>query len=242
MLLILDIGNTNIKYALYENDECQHIGVLNSEEDSNFEEIINVHPITHIFYSDVRGRFSNRISTIFPTVKKTSLTTALLKFPFKNNYTTPETLGSDRMALMAAACFKYPKQACLVIDMGSCITYDFIDADAVYYGGSISLGIRMRYEALHKQTARLPELLPRRPESILGQSTEASIHAGVYYGIIAELEYQIDTYADKYSNLKIILTGGDHIRLSKSIKKPIFAEPNFLLEGMQALLQYNTDP
>ena len=242
MLLILDIGNTNIKYALYENDECQHIGVLDSEEDSDFEEIKNIHPITHIFYSDVRRRFSNRISTIFPTVKKTSLTTDLLKFPFKNNYTTPETLGSDRMALMAAACFKYPKQACLVIDMGSCITYDFIDADAVYYGGSISPGIRMRYKALHKHTARLPELPPRQPESILGQSTEASIHAGVYYGIIAELEYQIDTYVEKHSNLKIILTGGDHIRLSKSIKKPIFAEPNFLLEGMQALLQYNTDP
>lgn len=242
MLLILDIGNTNIKYALYENDQCQHIGVLDSEEDSNFEEIKNIHPITHIFYSDVRRRFSNRISTIFPTVKKTSLTTDLLKFPFKNNYKTPETLGSDRMALMAAASFKYPKQACLVIDMGSCITYDFIDADAVYYGGSISPGIRMRYKALHKQTARLPELLPRRPESILGQSTETSIHAGVYYGIIAELEYQIDTYVEKHSNLKIILTGGDHIRLSKSIKKPIFAEPNFLLEGMQALLQYNTHP
>ena len=127
------------------------------------------------------------------------------------------------MALMAAACFKYPKQACLVIDMGSCITYDFIDADAVYYGGSISLGIRMRYEALHKQTARLPELLPRRPESILGQSTEASIHAGVYYGIIAELEYQIDTYADKYSNLKIILTRQKNCVLSLA---EIFPNPD----------------
>ena len=208
LILILDIGNTAVKYAVYENLMCHHFGLVLPDYQESLRLLKSKYSIKKVFYSDVRGDFALHITAIFPTEKTQNLHSENLVYPYQNAYKTPETLGSDRMALMAAASFKYPKQACLVIDMGSCITYDFIDADAVYYGGSISPGIRMRYKALHKQTARLPELPPSRPESILGQSTEASIHAGVYYGIIAELEYQIDTYVEKHSNLKIILTGG----------------------------------
>ena len=164
-----------------------------------------------------------------------------LKISLKNLYTTPETLGLDRLALVAAATQHYPKTNALVIDAGTCITYDFVDANAHYFGGAISPGLKMRYKALNNQTAQLPLLQPSNLKSYIGTSTEASIHSGVVHGIVQEIQGVISTYSSDYSDLTVILTGGDANFLCKQFKISIFANSNFLLEGLNFLLDYNSN-
>ena len=241
LILILDIGNSAVKYAVYENLMCHHFGLVLPDYQESLRLLKSKYSIKKVFYSDVRGDFALHITAIFPTEKTQNLHSENLVYPYQNAYKTPETLGADRKALAAAAFFKYPNQACLIIDLGSCITYDFIDQEAVYHGGAISPGIGMRYRALHAQTGKLPLLNPEPTSAVLGTTTTEAIHSGVYTGVLAEVSYQIDFYKAINAQLKVILTGGDHEWLSKSIKKPIFAEPNFLMEGMHTLLQYKTN-
>ncbi|MDG1271851.1 MAG: type III pantothenate kinase [Flavobacteriaceae bacterium] len=241
MVLILDIGNTAVKYAVYKNSMCQHLGLVRPDYKESLRLLKTKYAIKKVFYSDVRGDFTTLIATIFPTEKTQNLHNENLVYPYQNAYKTPKTLGTDRKALVAAAFFKYPNQACLIIDLGSCITFDFIDAEGVYHGGAISPGIGMRYRALQAQTGKLPLLDPEPTSAVLGTTTTEAIHSGVYTGVLAEVSYQIDFYRANNAQLRVILTGGDHEWLSKSIKKPIFAEPNFLMEGMHTLLQYNTN-
>ena len=166
---------------------------------------------------------------------------ASFKMPFKNCYDTPLTLGVDRLALMAAAANQYPKTNVLVIDVGSCMTYDFMDADQNYLGGAISPGIEMRYKSLEAFTSNLPLLQKTPPNQRIGSSTEASIHSGVVHGVIHEIEGVIKGYQDKYLDLTVILTGGDTEFLCKQFKISIFANSNFLLEGLNFLLEYNSN-
>lgn len=162
------------------------------------------------------------------------------KVPFTNNYSTPQTLGIDRVALVAAAADQYKNKNVLVIDAGTCITYDFISAQNEYLGGAISAGITMRYKALHTFTEKLPLLEANKPSKLIGDSTAASMHAGVVFGVLYEMDGFITSYKKKYNNLTIILTGGDAHFLRDSIKNDIFANSNFLLEGLNHILEYNT--
>jgi type III pantothenate kinase len=135
----------------------------------------------------------------------------------------------------------------LVIDAGTCITYDFVDANDVYHGGAIAPGIRLRYESLHRYTANLPllsvESLPfdehkQAQVNLIGSSTQESIHSGVVNGIVHEIDGFIDAYRAKFSNFIIILTGGDTDFLAKRLKNTIFANSNFLLESLNQTYQY----
>ena len=161
------------------------------------------------------------------------------KFPFINKYQTPITLGLDRKVLVAGAVLKFPKQNCLIIDAGSCITYDFVDANSNYFGGAISPGIQMRYKALNNFTAKLPLLEKEYPLQFIGNSTNQAIHSGVVSGILFEMEGFITSYLREFEYLTIILTGGDTDFLAKRLKNTIFANSNFLLESLNLLHQYN---
>jgi type III pantothenate kinase len=147
----------------------------------------------------------------------------------------------DRLALAAAATQQCPNTNTLIIDAGTCITYDFVDANAQYLGGAISPGLQMRYNALHNQTAQLPLLQPSDTNSYIGSTTDTSIHSGVVHGIVQEIQGVISTYSSDYSDLTVILTGGDANFLRKQFKISIFANSNFLLEGLNFLLDYNTN-
>ncbi|HIC32057.1 MAG TPA: type III pantothenate kinase, partial [Flavobacteriaceae bacterium] len=162
-----------------------------------------------------------------------------VKLPFKNLYETPDTLGIDRIALIAASVDQYSKKNVLVIDAGTCVTYDFKNSNDEYFGGAISLGIRMRYKALHNQTAKLPLLDTEVPESFIGNSTTESINSGVVNGLVNEIDGIITQYKEKYKDLTIILTGGDANFLSKQLKSSIFANSNFLLQGLNFILLNN---
>jgi type III pantothenate kinase len=142
------------------------------------------------------------------------------------------------MVLAAGAVLQFPQQNRLVIDAGTCITYDFIDADNRYLGGAISPGLRLRYESLHGYTAKLPLLDLENPNSLIGDSTFDSIHSGVVNGMVYEIDGFINEYKTKFPNFIIILTGGDTVFLAKRLKNTIFANSNFLLESLNQTFQY----
>ncbi|MCH1417242.1 MAG: type III pantothenate kinase [Flavobacteriaceae bacterium] len=238
MHLILDIGNTNVKYHLFDQEECVLSATVDSIELVARQILVNFSALSHAIFSDVRGVITKeKLQHIFPQLQVVEIKSLL--FPFDSHYATPVTLGDDRIALVAAATKKYPQQNCLIIDAGTCLTYDFISQEGAYLGGAISPGIQMRFKSLNHFTGKLPLVQPQSFFSLFGDSTETAINNGVMAGIVHEIEGQINAYQKKYSSLTVILTGGDALHLSKSVKNTIFAEPNFLAEGMNYLLDYN---
>jgi type III pantothenate kinase len=142
------------------------------------------------------------------------------------------------MILATGATLQFPDQNRLIIDAGTCVTYDFVSNENVYYGGAISPGLRLRYEALHGYTQKLPLLSLQAPKAIIGTSTYESIHSGIVHGLVFEIEGFINEYKSKFSNFIIILTGGDTDFLAKRLKNTIFANSNFLLESLNQTYQY----
>lgn len=162
-----------------------------------------------------------------------------LKQPFINLYATPVTLGKDRIALVAAAVRNYPGKNVLVIDAGTCVTYDFKNKKEEYLGGAISPGLQMRFDAMHKFTGNLPLLSGTEEVKLVGNSTQSSMNSGVVNGLAFEIDSFINAYKADNKDLTIILTGGDSQLLLKRLKNSIFANPNFLLEGLNYILEFN---
>jgi len=164
-----------------------------------------------------------------------------LKLPFKLAYKTPETIGADRLGLVAGAILRTPSHNQLVIDAGSCVTYDFIDKNNIYYGGAISPGLSLRFKSLHDYTAKLPLLKPtERFVKLIGDDTKSSIESGVINGLVAEIEGVSVKYNLKFKDLTVYLTGGDEKLLDRYIKNKIFVNSKFLLlEGINFILNLN---
>jgi type III pantothenate kinase len=149
-------------------------------------------------------------------------------------------LGNDRIALVAGALFLSSKNCPkLIIDAGTCVTYDFIDANKTYHGGAISPGLRLRYESLHNFTANLPLLTPQPVLNITGENTETSIHSGVVQGLSLEIKGAVKTYKKTYQDLEVFITGGDSELLIKQFKNRFFATPYLTLQGIYYLYQFN---
>ena len=127
----------------------------------------------------------------------------------------------------------------LVIDAGTCITYDLINSKKEYLGGSISPGIQMRYNALHQFTSQLPLLESVDTAMLTGVNTEESIHSGIINGVFVEIDGIIQRYTNQYPDIKVIVTGGNAKFFDKGLKNTIFAKPNLLMEGLNKILDYN---
>ena len=239
MLLVIDIGNTRIKGAVFEHDTIvEQLSFLSDQLIIKLNAIVNKYPnCKDMVVANVGNTKKEAFQQMFPTLKCHFITREW-SFPFKNKYATPETLGIDRMVLASGAVLSYPNQNRLVIDAGTCITYDLIDINNNYLGGAISPGIRLRYETLHQQTAKLPLLELKYPDHLIGNSTHESIHVGVIHGVIHEIEGFIAQYQTENANIIIILTGGDADFLAKRLKNTIFANSNFLLESLYKTFQY----
>ena len=238
MHLILDIGNTNVKYHLFDQEENILSATVVSIMTVAAQIMTDFPNLTHVVYADVRGIMTKeKLQIIFS--QQYVFHVKELRFPFNSHYANPATLGDDRIALIAAATRKYPQQDCLIIDAGSCLTYDFITATGDYLGGAISPGLQMRFKSLQYYTGKLPLVRPKIPHTLYGDSTETAINSGVICGVVYEIEGQISAYEKKYPSLTVILTGGDALNLSKSVKNTIFAHPNFLAVGLNYLLDYN---
>ena len=239
MVLVVDIGNTRIKCAVYELDTLKAVFVFTEKEaENNFKNILFSYPnVTDLIVSSVTKTLTFDLQTISNDLN-IHFVSNLDTFPFENKYATPKTLGVDRMILAAGATLLYPKQNRLIIDAGTCVTYDFVDENDNYWGGAISPGFRLRYESLHQFTAKLPLLTLEEPEGLVGSSTNQSIHSGVVNGLICEMDGFIERYKQQNENFTIILTGGDAVFLAKRLKNTIFANSNFLLESLNQFFQY----
>ena len=242
MNLIIDIGNTSTKLAVFQRDK-----VLIAKTVEGFSLVIEVENLLKQFTEIKRGFVSSvgflsedELKILERRLPMTVLNSTL-KLPFKIHYKTPNSLGADRLALMAAAATQYSGKNVLVIDAGSCITYDFIDSKKNYLGGAIAPGIQMRYKSLGDFTSSLPTLQKIVPKNSIGNSTHDSIHSGVINGVLYEIEGAVNEYQNKYPDLTVILTGGDADFLCKQLKISIFANSDFLLEGLNFLLEYNSN-
>ncbi|MGB7394226.1 MAG: type III pantothenate kinase [Pricia sp.] len=240
MNLIIDAGNTAVKLAVFDRkklvfhqrSEFEHVA-------RQVKEICDHYPkINHGIVSSF-GNLDRKVMAVLAVFAEMHELGPSSKVPFKNSYATPQTLGVDRMALATSAFYHNPKANTLVIDAGTCITYDMVNDYGEYLGGAISPGLNMRYKALHGQTERLPLLQPGEFSNLIGNSTETGIHSGVINGMCLEIDGVIEQYLSRFSDLTVILTGGDAPFLSKRLKNTIFAHSNFLLEGLNYLLEYN---
>ena len=239
MLLTIDVGNSRIKVAVFEHNKQLDFSIFESHEAlKNFENIFEKYPnLQKIILSSV-GKLEKEVVDFIQNRFPTEIIDHKSKFPFTNLYATPETLGIDRMVLAAGATLMYPNQNRLIIDAGTCITYDFVNAENQYLGGAISPGIKIRYKSLNNYTSKLPLLTLSEDFEIIGNSTKSAIHSGVINGVIFEIEGFISQYSLKNQDLTIILTGGDAEFLAKRLKSTIFANSNFLLESLNLLSLY----
>ena len=240
MNLIIDVGNTYAKLAVFNKNKIVKKDVIKASVLlSSVKKILKNYPrIKNAILSTVGNLADKKLSKIQSTVDLMILDSGI-NLPFNNLYQTPNTLGSDRIALVCAASVKYSDKNVLIIDAGTCITYDFITKENNYLGGSISPGIGLRYQSLHNLTANLPLLSVKKPKGIIGNNTQDSIHSGVINGVVNELLGVIGEYEREFEELTVILTGGDAEFLSKQLKSSIFANSNFLLEGLNYILEYN---
>ena len=240
MNLIIDVGNTNVKLAVFQDNEIvnKQIVDLDAIDIKIIELTKKYNNLGKAIISSV-GRLSEpqiaNISNCISTIVLDSKT----RVPFKNKYKTPETLGVDRIALVSASVLKYSKNNVLIIDAGTCITYDFINTKNEYLGGAISPGISTRYKSLNNLTANLPLLKRKAPKKLIGKSTKQSIHSGVINGISMEIDGIVNKYRKKYKDLTVILTGGDQEIFALNLKNPIFANSNIQAIGLNRILNYN---
>ena len=240
MNLAIDIGNTYFKLAVFSNNNLLE---FHHEKNKNFE-----HFILKILKS-----YPKIIRTIVSNVSKTNHellfknhkidffnVSCQLNLPFENLYETPKTLGSDRIALISSAIFEYPSSYSLIIDAGTCLTMDVVNNKNQYCGGMISPGISLRYQSLNKMTANLPMVSKLEKYGFPSKSTIGCIHSGVIGGIVHEINGFIDEVKGNNKKINIILTGGDAHFLSKPLKIPIFADPIFILRGLNKILALNS--
>lgn len=243
MDLVIDIGNTLAKLAVFNSKSVMvfRSTVQELELASKLDELEAEYPmIEWCIISSVGSVNAKQLERLEKRYALLHLTSDL-PVPFINKYGSPQTLGVDRIALVSAAFNQYPNKNVLIVDAGTCITYDFIDAAGVFYGGAISPGLGMRYKAMHTFTDKLPLLVPNKHAPLIGESTSESMHSGVLCGITYEIEGYIKAYQEDYPDLTIVLTGGDAQFLLDNLKNDIFANTNLLLEGLLYILKYNKD-
>lgn len=252
--LVIDIGNTAIKWGIFENEQLLKANTSDNWE--NMLEQLSIMPIQYALISSV-SQSTDWIETILDTknIQYFELN-ASLPIPLQNTYHTPNTLGMDRLAAAVGANFLFPNQAVLLIDIGTAIKYDYISSENTFEGGIISPGMRIRFEALHSFTKKLPLVNAIENPPLVGKSTEQCIQSGVINGIIAEIEGMIENY-QKLGINQVIFCGGDATFFESQIKKATFAKdfskknkikntntsliPDLTLIGLNRILKYNVE-
>ena len=241
MNLCIDIGNTRSKYAIFVQDSLVKTGIWDKFNVSKLRQIQIEYPeIQRIIISTVTLLGKSLLSEIKKNKERYLLLDHKLPVPIKNRYKSPETLGRDRLAAVVGANALFPKRGCLVIDAGTCIKYDYISPTSVYNGGSISPGMRMRLDAMHHFTAKLPLVKPFDYKAFIGKDTNSALLTGAQQGALSEIKGMISSYVERYGRIKVIITGGDAIFFAKRLKRKIFVCPDLVLIGLNNILNFNT--
>lgn len=244
--LVIDIGNTFTKIAVFKQDELVHTAHYSTVETQILLNLIDQYQVSKAIISSVKKETEDWRSALENKVE-VKYFNAGMTAGVHNQYKTPQTLGLDRLAAVIGAKQLYPGKGSLVIDAGTAITYDWIDAEGNYFGGSISPGLNMRYKALNYYTGALPLIsADDRFNDFYGNDTASAIRSGVQNGIKYELTGFIESYRKNHPELNIVLTGGDSIFFDTLLKNSIFApyiknEPYLVLKGLNAAIQNNND-
>lgn len=239
MNLILDIGNTKVKAAIFRGGEILHSKSVSLGDLGNIiDEFIKKHNPNKIIASSVSASKEELKELIDDRVNWLFFDKSV-KLPIDVEYQTPETLGSDRLAGIMGVYDINSDSNTLVIDCGTCITYDLLTQDNQYFGGSISPGLLIRYKSLNSFTKNLPLLNLKSDISLIGQNTKDAMHSGVYWGIVHEIDGVINSYKERFGNVNVIMTGGDSKNFANELKNTIFADQNLILKGLNKILDYH---
>lgn len=242
MNLVIDIGNTRAKLGLFVQGKLLENRVTKiAHLVDEIKSILRKNTVANIGIASVGNSpddWEAQLGNDVHILRIDQLTPA----PIKSMYKTPETLGIDRLCAAVGAYHLFPERNILVIDMGTCITYDLVELGGTHIGGGISPGYKMRLDAMHQFTARLPQVNPPLLPPALGVDTDTSMAFGSFFGIVGEINGWIQKFNAEYANLKVILTGGDASSFEQRVENPIFAAPNLVLEGIHSILTYNTQP
>jgi type III pantothenate kinase len=230
--LVVDLGNTDLKFGFFQENL-----LLAGRGKSAFQEALKSHSYNHALISSVADQVQlNELISILPDA---IIMNSDLRFPVINDYATPKTLGQDRIANAVALNHLRKENAGLCIDCGTCLKFDFVDADGIYKGGSIAPGLQMRFKSLNHYTANLPLIESWQTEALIGNDTKSSLVSGVLNGMRSEINGTLARYLQNTENLTIYLTGGDASHFENAIKYPIFADSNLTLLGLKLILEAN---
>lgn len=239
MDLIVDIGNTKTKLAIVDNDNIKVVqNDLIKYTLSGLRQLMYSNTFENCIVSST-SNLSQRITDQLSQIGRLYLLNSALPYPLKNMYQTKDTLGNDRIAAAVGARTRFPGQDCMVIDMGTCITMDFVNKKGHFLGGNISPGIQMRILAMNKFTDKLPLIKAKMTNQVLGTSTETALQNGAVRGALYEIEATIEAVKAAYGEINVILTGGDAVFFESWSKNVIFAFPNLVIEGLNEILKYN---
>lgn len=242
--IVIDIGNSAVKVAIFEDGSLLEVDVVADMTEEYLRDKWLTHGFSQGIISSVRpdcGEWERFLLTLSVNCRifTTSAYTGI-----SMGYLTPETLGLDRFAAVIGARYLYANADCLIIDAGTCVTYDFIDSNAHFAGGSIAPGIQMRFRALNAFTGKLPLLDPGMDTDFSsGVDTNSAMRSGVLLGITYEAEGFIARFLKKYPNLQVLLCGGDVKFFDRQLKNSIFAdrvktEPHLVLYGLNEVLHH----
>ena len=236
--ICFDFGNTLLKYGVFENEQLIKVDILQNDHPETISAVLQKYKPARTILSSVIYH-NPKIEKELAKESSFLKLDATVRLPFTTPVSKPETIGADRLALAAYASFFYKNQNTLVIALGSCITYNFINKYNSFIGGSISPGMRMRFKAMHDLTAKLPIVEVDWNFPLIGYDTRTNILSGVLQGMAAEIDGIIDEYKLKFEKFNVLLTGGDTANFVRHLKNKIFADPWLILKGLYAISKYN---
>jgi type III pantothenate kinase len=236
MNLVVDYGNTFTKVGVFNHLHLKEQHTFSDQE--QLKSYLQNFSADNFILSSVT-REDKFVMEWVGHIKRKYTLTYKLPLPIKNLYATPQTLGVDRIAGVCGAQQQFPNMNCLVIDAGTCVTYDFINDKGEYHGGGISPGLKMRFQAMNAFTAKLPLATLVENPPLIGNTTETCLQSGAIHGMIAEINGTIALYRQKFEALQVILCGGDTSFFENKLKGPIFAIPELVLSGLNSILIYN---
>lgn len=241
MQLVIDIGNTVAKMAAFKGEELVEVVYTSNETLADLSLFSQKYPFTHAIWCSVVNLSAEAQSRIDAVTVPNLSFTHTVPVPLHNGYGTPETLGLDRLAAVVGAQVCQPHRDLLVIDAGTCVTYEFLDASGYYHGGNISPGLEMRLKSMHHFTSRLPFVSVQGELLEIGKSTETALRAGAIWGLQYEIEGYIRSMKHKYPQLLVFLTGGCRFSFDTNLKNIIFADKFLVLKGLNRILLYNNE-
>lgn len=236
--LCFDFGNTRLKAAFFREDVKAEEIYLPDDQASTIENIIQQFRPDKTILSSVINH-SAVVEDILAAASRFHKLSIHTKLNFTSPVGKPETIGADRLALMAAAVHFFPGKNNLIIGLGSCITYNFVNQYAQFLGGGISPGMDMRFKSMHDYTAKLPLVQADWNYPLIGYDTKTNLQSGVIMGMVCEIDGIIEKYSNKYGNFNVVLTGGNSAYFASQLKNRIFADANFLFKGLYALSELN---